>query len=239
MTDDKFFEGKKEDALDAEVEEVSEDAPEKIKIGDDEYSQEELDKLVSLGKIGVEAEEKYKTKIDRVWPEFTKSRQEIKDLQSKMADMEKVEVRAKEDAGEPLGDEELRIKAREEAKKLGLMLDDDFDEMYAKRRGAEKLIEDADLAVENANEKYGVKTDTEALLKHMQETGIRKPDIAIKDMFEEQIDKWKEQELNKKKGSGLVTETASTAGSKTPKEAKTTKGTLSKHIREALYSKEG
>jgi len=239
MTDDKFFEGKKEDALDAEVEETSEDVPEKIKIGDDEYSQEELDKLVSLGKIGVEAEEKYKTKIDRVWPEFTKSRQEIKDLQSKMADMEKVEVRAKEDAGEPLSDEELRIKAREEAKKLGLMLDDDFDEMYAKRRGAEKLIEDADLAVENANEKYGVKTDTEALLKHMQETGIRKPDIAIKDMFEEQIDKWKEQELNKKKGSGLVTETASTAGSKTPKEAKTTKGTLSKHIREALYSKEG
>lgn len=212
-------------------------APEKIKVGENEYSQDELDKLVSLGKIGIEAEEKYQTKIDKVWPEFTKSRQEIKDLKEKMADVEKAETKAKEEAGEPLSETELRVKAREEAKKLGLMLDDDFDKMYAQRRQAEKLIEDTDLAVGEASEKYGIKTDTESLLKHMQETGIRNPEKALKDMFEEQIDKWKEKELGKKKGSGLVTETASTAGSKKPKEIKTTKGTLSKHIREALYSR--
>ena len=45
---------------------------EKVKIGEQEYTQEELDRYVKLGKLAQEAEDKYNTKLDRVWPEYTK-----------------------------------------------------------------------------------------------------------------------------------------------------------------------
>ena len=59
---------------------AAEKEAEKVKLGEEEYTKEELDRFVKLGKIGVEAEEKFDTKIDKVWPEFTKTRQELKEL---------------------------------------------------------------------------------------------------------------------------------------------------------------
>jgi len=237
---DEFFDKKDVADESQETEDVkTEEVPEKIKVGDSEYTPEELDRLVTLGKIGVEAESKFDTKIDSVWPKFQKTINEKKELETKLAEIEKAKTEAKQEAGQELSEEETRKLAREQAKKLGILLDEDFDAKYVQRREAEKLLEDTNLAVENASEKYNIKTTPESLLKHMQETGIKNPDKALKDMFEEQIDKWKEKELSKKKGSGLVTEESSVAGSKTPTETKTTKGNLAKHIREALYSTKG
>ncbi len=232
MAKDEFFEEKAQEAPKEEAPET--EAPEKIKVGDDEYSQDELDRLISLGKIGVEAEEKYKTKIDRVWPEYTKSRQELKELKESM---EKAEIEKVEKTGEPLTDEQMKKQVQAEARKHGLLTREDATQFVTDLLKGRDLLEDVGLAVGEAQEKYGIKTDKESLLEHMRETGIRNPEKALKDMFEEQIDKWKEKELGKKKGSGLVTEKTSTAGGKTPKETKPTKETLSKHISEALYSK--
>jgi len=50
-----------------EVEEKEEEKePETLMIGDEEYKQEDLQRLVGLGKIGQEAEEKYNVKLDKV-----------------------------------------------------------------------------------------------------------------------------------------------------------------------------
>ena len=54
---------------------------EKITIGDQEFGQEELEELVGLGRIGKEAQEKFNTSIDKVYPEFTKATQRVKELE--------------------------------------------------------------------------------------------------------------------------------------------------------------
>ena len=45
--------------------------PNKIEIEGEQFTKEELSKLIGLGKIGKDAEDKYHTKIDKVWPEYT------------------------------------------------------------------------------------------------------------------------------------------------------------------------
>jgi len=70
-----FFEDKKDEVEETEeqVEEQAEEVvEEKITLGENEYSQDELKELVNLGKIGKEAEEKYNTSIDKVWPEYSR-----------------------------------------------------------------------------------------------------------------------------------------------------------------------
>jgi len=48
------------------------DVTQNYKFGEEEYTKEQLEELVSFGKLAKEAEERYNTKIDRVYPEFTK-----------------------------------------------------------------------------------------------------------------------------------------------------------------------
>ena len=50
----------------------------------------------------------------------------------------------------------------------------------------------------------------------MAETGIRNPQKAYNDMYEAELDKIKEEKLNSLRGSGMVTTSSSTAGSKQP-----------------------
>ncbi len=231
-----FLEDNVEEKVEQEEEVAEEEAAkEKIKVGDDEYSEEELNTLVSLGKIGREAEEKYDTKLDKVWPEYTKTRQEIKTLKEEVAKKEEAVIESKLAEEKALSPEEQRIVARQEAKKLGLLLDDDFDERYAQRRAAERITEDTKEAVTGAAEKYGIKTTAEEVLRHMTKPESPKvPEKAIKDMFETQIDKWKEDQLSQRKGTGLVTEGASAAGGKEPEEPKITRDNIDKALSEAL-----
>src|ERR1700756_2913716 len=76
---DKFFND--------DIEEVV-DEPQTFKLGEKEYSQDDLSRLVGLGEIAAEAEEKYKTKIDRVWPEFTKLSQAKSDWERQKQELE-------------------------------------------------------------------------------------------------------------------------------------------------------
>src|SRR5258707_5967074 len=89
---DKFFEPNTETPESQEVE--------KINLGGEEYTQEELTKLVGLGKIGLEAEQKYKTRLDRVWPEFQQVINEKKVLEDKVRVDEEARKIAAEEAAE-------------------------------------------------------------------------------------------------------------------------------------------
>lgn len=225
-----------EEKKEEEEQTEGEEAPEKIKVGEEEYTQEELDRLVKLGKIGVEAEEKYDTKIDRIWPEFTTKSQKLKELEQRIETRETEEIKAKE--GKELTEEEQKKIARAEAKKLGIVLDEDlqdfFDKRYSLLRTAEQLRDDSEDVALDGFEKYGIKTTGRELLEYMQERGIRNPDDAFELKFKSQIKSWEEKELAKQKGTGLITEESSTAGAKEPTETKATRETLKEHIAEAL-----
>jgi len=229
MADNEFLkedveeENKEEEAEGSEEKEVA-----KVKVGDEEFDQDELKELVGLGKIGKEAEEKFDTKIDKVWPEFTKSRQELKELKEAAAKREEEVTQTKLTEGKQLSPEEQIKVAQEEARRLDLVLTPDLekkiDERYQMLRAGEKIKDDAEAMVSEAQEKYGIKTSVKSILEHMAKPESPKHvGKAFKDMFEPQIDKWKEEQLSKKKGAGLLTEDTSTAGGKEPKQVKITR----------------
>ena len=66
MADTDFFDKPEEKVDEPKEEEKQEEA--KVKVGEKEYTQDELSKLVGLGEIGAEAEEKFNVKLDKVWP---------------------------------------------------------------------------------------------------------------------------------------------------------------------------
>lgn len=220
LADTDFFD-KPEEKVEEKTEETQE--PEKVKIGEKEYTQEELSKLVGLGEIGREAEEKYNVKLDKVWPNLQSTINEKKTLEQEIENLKQAKVKEKIDENAPLTPEEIAKQARVEAKNLGLISVDDVNEYIDRRMEAREVREDTQAVVTEAEEKFGIKTDEEAILNHMVETGIRNPEKAFKDLYEEKIDAWKEQQLDKIKKPGMVTDSTSTAGAKEPESKPVTK----------------
>ena len=63
-------------------------------------------------------------------------------------------------------------------------------------------------------------TTVDALLEHMEDTGIKIPEKAYKDMYESELDTWKADKVKTIKPQGLKTQETSTAGSKQPEPVK-------------------
>ena len=193
----------------------------KVKIGEREFSQEELNRRIGLSDIALEAEEKYSTKIDRVWPEFTKSRQELAKVNTELEEWKNKPAPVVETKG-ALSEEEKLVARKQLFDLIGdePVKKKDFDtavnKTVANFLAAKDLSEGIDRAIGEVKETYGIETNRDAVFDHMQETGFKVPIKAIKDMFEPQIDKWKEEQINKVKQPGFNTQAASTAGSKQP-----------------------
>ena len=115
---DKFFEKEEE----TKVEETkTTETPEKIKVGEKEYGQEELSRIVGLGELGAELEGKWNTKLDRLYPEYTKSTQELSELRKYKDEQETARTKAKADKGEELSPEEVQRQVIAEADKMGVV----------------------------------------------------------------------------------------------------------------------
>ncbi len=227
-----FFEDKKEE------EEAEQPEVEKLKVGDKEYTQEELSQLVGLGEIAREAETKFNTKIDRVWPEYTKSNQEVKRLQAELE-----EARKPKAPEMPLNDQQAIKEAREAAKKIGIVTSEDFDnymdqsfrKFYLREQEARDLLS----GMKEMEGKYNgldgrPKFDTDNILAFMDQNGIRNPEAAYKLMHESEIDKWKEEQLSKAKGKGYPTELASGMTTRKPSDVRPNRDNLEALISEAL-----
>lgn len=204
--------------------------PAKIKIGEEEFDLEQAQRLVSLGKIGLEAEEKYNTRLDRVWPEFTKTKNEMKELHNQM------QVRA-----EPQADPNDEMeKAKAVLKNLGFMTKEEAQSLtqtqYRQYREAEKVLESTQALEAKYNGTDGrPKANAEDLLMYMQETGIRNPEVAYKIKYEDELDSWRSKQIKKK--PGLTTETAVQAD-KQPSDVRPNPDNLLSMISEALGTRE-
>ena len=246
MADD-FFEEKKDDK----------EVGEKVKVGEKEYSQDELSNLVGLGETAKEYETKWNRKISEFYPDYTQKSQKLSDYEKKDAErqviLEKQEKEEEEKRQEELEEraragklspEEIKQAALREARELGLLTREDFNEEVRKeitmQKTVDQLKEDTQIAVEGAKEKYGISTNNEDVWKHMKENGYTKPDKAIKDMFEQEIDKWKEEQLLKARPRGFTTQEGTEAGGKQPPERKRlTKDKLGDAIVESLTRTRG
>lgn len=230
MAKDDFFQEEKE-------EKQEEQEPEKIKLGEEEYTQEELSKLVGIGKVGLEAQEKYKTDITKVWPEYTKKSQELAEYKEKVKGYEEKEKQAlteKVNQGEQLSPEEVKKQALAQADELGLIHKGNVTQFVNQVLAAKDLINDTEKVVTEAKNDGKPETTVDELLKYMDETGFKSPEKAYKDMFENELDKWKEQQMTKLKQPGMITEGSSTAGAKQPEPVKVTNDNLNSMIHSVL-----
>jgi len=217
------------------------------KFGEEEYTKEQLEELVNFGKLAKEAEERYDTKIDRVYPEFTKKSQLIKEYEQKIQDYESKfkEFETKNTQPAYQDDEQVRL-AKEAAKKIGLLTKEDIDELglitkdrfnqeYNSVRQAEKLLDGMTKYSKDLDGSDGrPKFDVDEILEYMNETGIQDYKIAYKIKYDDQLTAWKSKELGKAKRPGLYTEENSTLSDKAPRETRTTRDNLGDSIRQAL-----
>lgn len=229
-----FFNDKEEEVVEAQ-EEV-----EKIKLGEKEFTQDELSKLVGLGEKYIDTEKRYNIKLDNVWPENSKLVNENRELKTKLSEFEKPQrPQLPEDQ---LAQREQAIKA---AKELGIVTGEDFEgymsksfqQFYAKERMAERLLDECSDLEGSINGSDGrPKFETETILKHMNETGIQHPEKAYKDLYETQIDAWKERKLSEAKKPGYVTQEQG-GGAKLPPNIKITRDNLDQMVAESLEGK--
>ena len=222
---DKFFEEEK-----VEQQEQSD----VIKLGEKEYSQEDLSRLVGLGEQALELESKWDTKIDRLMPEFSRSREELKALKEEAEARAREVIEKKEEKGEELSKEEQRKLVKAQLKEYGALTDEDFEDRYLQRRSAEKLVEQTESVISRAKADGKPEVDTESLFTYMKETGIRQPEVAYEVMFKDKLREIEMQKLQSIKPSPLYTQTGSTAGGKSPAPVSVTKDNLSQLLEDVL-----
>lgn len=206
---DKFFEDKEN--MEEENKELEEG---KVKVGEKEYDQEELSRLVGLGEIAHEAETKYNVKVDGIWPKFQETINEKLELEKKFKAQEDAKqqeaLAQKAQAGEQLSEEEQKRVAvetlRSLAKEAGIPLAEDVRATIRQEEAAKELRFTTENAVNEFTDKYGIQTSAKEVLDYMADPDNPKnPKIALKVMYEEQIDKWKEDKLNGLRPSGYST----------------------------------
>jgi len=213
--------------------------PEKVSVGGKEYSSQELESLVGLGQIAKEVETSQNTKIGNLYPEFTRSRQELKSVRE---ELEALKAQAEQRTKLPENEEQAIKEARDAAKKLGLVSVDDFKEVlgkhyrdfYVQERAAEKLLDDVmGLQGEVDGSDGRPAFVAEDILEYMRDTGVKSPKAAYSLKFEGELLKWKEQQLTKAKKPGMAT-METMPGVKQPAEVKITKDNIHQLVSEAL-----
>ena len=208
--------------------------PTKLKLGEKEYTQDELSSLVGLGETAREYETKWNRKVSEFYPDYTQKSQRLSELEKKEAERaalsdrelarekveeeKKLEERAQKNELTPQEQRELAIK---QAKELGIVTNDVFEREVTKRVQeafyAKQIVADTEAAVSEATEKYGIKTSVDDVLRHMNNpANPSNPVKAIKDMFDDHIEKWREEQITKLRPNGMMTQDRSTAGGKAP-----------------------
>src|SRR5271166_2619675 len=104
-------------------------APEQIIINGQEYNPEDATRFIELGKKYNEIESKLNTSLDKVYPEYTRTTQELKSIKEQMAERDKTiaELNANKTKVEVPEDKQNALKA---ARELGLA-----DQDYLKEQG--------------------------------------------------------------------------------------------------------
>lgn len=211
-----------------------------VKIGEREYSQEDLQELVGLGERAREVGDSHGG-FDKYVSEFGKKSQRIGELKK---ELEAVKNPIAQDGG--LTDEATQ-QAKDAARKLGIVLTDDikdmvgeilkseFDNQYSARRSGEKLLEEVQGLEKQIDGTDGrPKFEAEKVLEFMQENrGFTDPQKAYEAMNLDKMAEWRANQILSKRRSGITTDTG-TRTNKMPQEVSVNKENLHDLMREAL-----
>ena len=218
--------------------------PQTVSLGEKEYTQEELSRLVGLGETAQELETKWNRKVDDLYPEFTRRSQALSELEKKNAELEaqiQASVAEKVAAGGPLSAEEEARIVREQAKKFGLadtetarQIVKEELEAVKNEQLANQLVAETEKFLEEQAKDGKPKSSVKDVISYMDENGVGNYQSAYKLMYEKEIDDWKMKQLTQNRPSGLYTQTQSTAGGKQPVERQVNSSNLADAINEVL-----
>lgn len=208
---------------------------EKIKVGEEEYTPEELSNYIKLGKIGRDLEEQWNTKIDKVYPEYTKATTKLKEYEEKFARQE-----AEKNALPP-ETEMSNAQVRQKAREVGIVTKDDINDFISEAvkqqleedKRTQSILRQADKFEREIDGSDGrPKFETEQVLKYMAETGVVDMKVAYELVNRDSLDSWRLSQLEKNKPRGMMTQPS--GGQKSPEEPKITKDNIDAMVREAL-----
>ena len=230
---DNFFQEQPE-----KVETNEQIAPEKIKLGEAEYSQDELDKLVGLGKKAQEIEknhgsfDQYVSDYGRRSEEVGRYKKELEELKTKLTETAQAQPQEGGLSPEQIATAKTQLRA---IYGDDVVTNKQFAQLFVTYRQSEKLIEECEDYEKEVDGTDGrPKFSKDAILNHMQTTGIKKPMAAYNDMFEKEIEAWKTAKLGEAKATRMVTQESAPL-TKSPNEVRAkNENDLFKQITESL-----
>lgn len=194
--------------------------PEKVKVGETEFSPEELQELIGAGQKLKEIETKQGQPIDEVLTSWGKRGEVIGQLKKEKEEaLVKLDKYENPPTPEQVDKEKIKEQVISEAREYGLLTKDEAQEMFVKtyeeRRAGERLLASVKRTLREAKSDEKPTTTPEKLLEFMADPANPKdPEKAYKIMFEKELEEWKEARINQVKKPNMFTETTSTAGAK-------------------------
>lgn len=222
-----------------------------ININGQEFTPEEAQELIETGRKARDYETQHNTKLDSIYPEYTRLTQERSSWATKEADYQKklADLEAKQQKGIETP-EDVKL-AQEAARKLGIVLADDikdkfiardeFETLYTERRAKERQEEEAVKSVLSEADKIAdevkksgapVPFNKKAVLAYASAYGKTDLREAWEEMNAEELAPWKEAQIAARKGSSL--KTLSGGGKKTPPDVRMTNDNVKDALHEAL-----
>lgn len=196
------------------------EAPTTIKVGDREYSQEELNEVVGLGQTAKDYETKWNRPIGDFYPDYTQKSQKLAEFEKAEKARQEAELTKKQDEGVQLTPEEKRELVLREARGYGIVTKEDLDNEVNSRvanmlRGQE-LLNETKIIIKQAQEAGKPSINSDELLDYMEKTGIKDPEVAYKVKFLNELNALETAKIQGIKQPGLDTSAESTAGGKLP-----------------------
>ena len=203
--------------------------PTKVKVGEAEFTSEELSGLVESGKRLKDIETKQGQPLDKILESWGKRGERLGEWK-KATGAEKPEdfLKAKEaelnKPQEEVDREKLKANVIREAKEFGLLTREEaleeFNKIYETRRAGERMFSSVNKVLKKAQADGKPVCTPEELLEFMAHPDNPKnPENAYKLKFEKELDDWKSGQLSKMSKKGIFTKEETTAGGKefTPK----------------------
>lgn len=223
-------------------------APEKLVINGTEYDPTEAEELLGKGKFARELEAKWNSPIDSLASAYGKSQTELKATQAELSSARATlqQYEAKKDQGTETAIDTQ--KAREAARKLGFVLQEDIDKSYIKREDFDKIFEEKLTQREQVQK---ILSDASRLEKEIDGTdgrpafnkkvvlayantyGHEDLQKAYEEMHADTIKAWQEKQLAEKKNPSLKT-FKNGGGAKNPNRPKITDDNLGQALREVM-----
>lgn len=221
--------------FDENKQEEAEEQINKFKIGEEEFTEDELSGI--LGKYKkLEEVEKEHGDLDNIVSNYGRRANEIGDLKKQLEEAQSAKDKKAENDGEapqPL----TRSEIEEVFNESGVVTTKNFTTFYNQMRSAEKLIGQCS-RIEKKHNPYEAEElpefKTQEMLEYMDQNRITDPEKAYKLRYEKEIDEWKSKQYSKAKPQAQHTEGASTPGAKEPAEVKIDGTNLKQILREHL-----